>query len=281
MNIQIKKQDLALIGAIAVFVLTTIVACQVLYPSATSLVLQGVSLIIIISVLLELYRRTTIEIVEKHRESEYQRRNDYRQMEATFSLFFTIKPSLPLPSMRGWAASPDFLKRITEIVLSEKPTIVLEASSGVSTLMIAYALRRLGRGKVISLEHDPHYATVTQALVSFHGLDETATILYAPLKSVEIKGETWLWYDTEKLLLEEPVDLLVIDGPPAAVQKLSRYPALPVLYTKLRQNSTVVMDDGLRDDEQEIAAMWLAEFSDMESEFLQLEKGAFVFRKTG
>ena len=60
----------------------------------------------------------------------------------------------------------------------------------------------------------------------------------------------------------EPVDLLVVDGPPAdtADKVLARYPALPVVHPRLAPGATVVLDDVERPGEQEVLTRWEREF---------------------
>ena len=94
-----------------------------------------------------------------------------------------------------------------EIIQQEQPDLVIEASSGVSTLISAYCLKSIGKGKIISLEHESKYAAISQELISTHGLQEIATIVHAPLKEYEIHGRQWLWYDISQLPLDEPIDL--------------------------------------------------------------------------
>ena len=77
---------------------------------------------------------------------------------------------------------------------------------------------------------------------------------------------------------DQPIDLLVVDGPPGNIQSLSRYPALPLLYRHLSDRSIVILDDGHRDDEKKIVALWEKEFSNLSPEFLDLEKGAYIIR---
>jgi predicted O-methyltransferase YrrM len=229
----------------------------------------------VLIVVLEVYRR----LWDAYRRQDERRVQDYRQIEALFSLFSTLQPRLPLPSMREWAASPDLLKKITELVLDTKPSLVVEASSGVSTLVIAYCLKRLGCGSVVSLEHDAKYAAVSRNLLSSHGLEDVATIVLAPLKECECDGSRWLWYDLHRLRLDRPIDLLIVDGPPNDVQKLSRYPALPLLYPHLSATATILLDDGAREDEREIVARWRKRFSRFAVEVLEMEKGAYLLRR--
>jgi predicted O-methyltransferase YrrM len=219
------------------------------------------------------------ELQRTSEELKQTLKNDFRQVEALMSLFFTTKPNVPLPNTREWAASPDLLKKIAEIVLIKKPELVLEASSGISTLIIAYCLKQLGRGRVVSLEHNLKYARISQDLILLHGLEKVATIIYAPLEEVTIKGKQWLWYNTNELKLDQSIDLFVIDGPPGMTQKLARYPALPLLFNDLSDNATIILDDGYREDENKIAELWQQEFKQITSELLDLEKGAFIISK--
>jgi hypothetical protein len=206
---------------------------------------------------------------------------DFRQVEALFSLFATLRPELPLPDTRDWAVSPDFLKKLTELILAQKAQLVAEAGSGVSTLVTAYCMKRLGKGKVISLEHDARFAKVTSDLIKLHGLTAFAEVIHCPLVKVDIGKETFMWYAMDKVRFDEPIDILVVDGPPVTGQKFSRYPALPLLFTHLARDAFILLDDGGRIDETRTNARWTAEFAPIASEFLPVEKGAFLLRKGG
>lgn len=203
----------------------------------------------------------------------------YQQIEALLSLMFTIHPSRPLPAARGWAASPDLLNHIAADIFKRRPRLVFEASSGLSTLVAAHCVKRVGVGQVVSLEHDAKYEAVTRELIALHGLEDVACIVLAPLKEFELGGEKWLWYDLSQCKLDAPIDLFIVDGPPGATQPLARYPALPLLYDHLAEDSVIMLDDGDRSDEKAIAARWTAEFEDFISEHIPFEKGAFVLRR--
>ena len=210
---------------------------------------------------------------------KYEALHDFRQVEALFSLFSTLRPDLPFPDTGDWAASPDFLKKLTELILKQEAQMVAETGSGVSTLVIAYCLKRLGRGKVISLEHDERYVTTTNELITFHGLSQFASVVHCPLVKVDIGDETFSWYSTEGVRFERPIDLLVVDGPPVADEQFPRYPALPLLSAHLAKNAFILLDDGRRAGETRTNKRWTAEFPSMTSEFLPTEKGAFLLRR--
>jgi predicted O-methyltransferase YrrM len=210
---------------------------------------------------------------------KYEALYDFKQVEALFSLYSTLRPDLPLPDTRDWAASPDFLKKLTVLILKQEAQMVVETGSGVSTLVIGYCLKRLGRGKVISLEHDERYVTATNELINFHDLTQFACVIHCPLVKVDIGGETFSWYSTEGVPFERPIDILVVDGPPANDQEFPRYPALPQLSAHLAKNAFILLDDGRRAGESRTNKRWTAEFPSIRSEFLPTEKGAFLLRR--
>ncbi len=277
MKLKISKRHYTTISIGSIILLIAGVIGRLVLGDFALVILLIISTILVMYLLLEIYERLS----EEHRSQDSQRTNDYRQVEALSSLLSVVKPSLPLPAMRVWAASPDLLTTIAEEILTKKPTLVVEASSGVSTLVIAYCLKQLGQGKVVSLEHDARYAAKSQSLIKRHNLEHIATILYAPLKEVEIDGQQWFWYNMDCLVdrIEQPIDFLVVDGPPSDIHKLSRYPALKLLYRHLRSRSTIFLDDARREDEQEIVGLWEKEFSDISSEFLDTEKGTYLIQR--
>ncbi|MCB0794084.1 MAG: class I SAM-dependent methyltransferase [Flavobacteriales bacterium] len=202
----------------------------------------------------------------------------YAQTEAVLSLVWTLDPKMPFPATRGWAASPDLLREILRQVMAEPPALVVEASSGTSTLVIAYALERLGKGKVVALEHEQFFAEKTRSLIDEHGLSHRATVVHAPLVETQVDGKKHLWYDLSRAELGTGIDLLVVDGPPDTTQHLARYPAVPLLKEKFAPGARVLLDDGARPDERLTAERWTQEYGATSCEYLELEKGAWLLR---
>lgn len=203
------------------------------------------------------------------------------QTEALFSIFATTQPTAPLPPLGGWAASPDLLRLLLEVVMRERPGVILEASSGASTLVLAYGLQRLGAGgRVVALEHDAGHAIRTRESIAAAGLSHVATVVHAPLVTHQLEGKAWQWYDLSGLPDTPPAGLLVVDGPPGTVQPMARYPALPLLLDRLAPAATVVMDDSRRPDETAIAERWVKGFPGWQLEFRHTEKGAAILRRT-
>jgi predicted O-methyltransferase YrrM len=206
-------------------------------------------------------------------------RNEWRQVEALQNLYALLTPRQAVPAMRGWAASPDLLLWIVGHVLERRPQTVLECGSGVSTMWIAYAMERAGHGRVISLEHDPLFAQRTRDLITRHGLSAYADVRLAPLLPVHLGGQDWLWYDTAALADLPPVDVLVVDGPPARTGPLARYPAGPLVVEHLAPDALLLLDDAIREEERTIAQMWADELGFDVEHLKDLEKQALVLRR--
>ena len=84
---------------------------------------------------------------------------------------------------------------------------------------------------------------------------------------------------SQDMLFEIGPGQLVIDGPPGQIQKISRYPALPVLHKYLADEVVILMDDAARADEKTIVDMWTHEFPEFEHEYRSAEKGASILRR--
>ncbi len=236
--------------------------------------------ILYLIVSLGLYIYATLQSKRLKIETDKEVDSKYKQLEILASLYNYLDIKIPLPETGGWAAYPDFLKKIAEIILLKKPVFIVEASSGVSSIIIGYCFKMLGKGQVFSLEHDLFYVEKSKSLIAKHGLEEYVTIVHAPLKKYEINDKEWIWYDIDCLSDSMPVDMIVVDGPPNYIQDLSRYPVVPLLYEKMSDNSILVLDDGVREEEKEITRRWENEFEDISIEYLNFQSGAFVVNKS-
>lgn len=204
--------------------------------------------------------------------------NLYRQLESLHALNALLALALPLPPLRGWAGSPDFLLALARVVLLRRPATIVECSSGASTVVVARCCQLLGAGHVYSLENSGEYAAKTRRMLVEQGLESWATVIEAPLVEHELSGERFPWYELDGLAPER-IDLLVVDGPPAALKSLARYPAGPLLLPRLTAEGVVMLDDADRPDEQEIVKRWCAANPDLVAESQPAEKGLVVLSR--
>lgn len=211
--------------------------------------------------------------------SARQRDNLFTQYECLQQLYLYLKPVQPLPTTRSYRGSPDFLLELYQRIMRHRPQVIVEASSGLSTVVCGYALKQLGEGRVISLEHEAAFAAASREEVDRHGLGGIARVCHAPLVPHDIRGARWLWYDFARAELPADIDMIVVDGPPSGTQKKARYPAVPLLIDRLRVGGIVLLDDAARGGERRAAEDWAAQFPNLEIERLPLEKGLVVATK--
>lgn len=222
---------------------------------------------LILDTLLKAYHKIQIEQVQH-----------YWQVEALFGLYNSLNITQPLPPMRLWAASPDFVTLAVGLIRQHKPQVVFEVGSGVSTLVCSYALRENGSGDLISLEHEANFAQITTQNIAAHGLSDIASVIHASLKTVQVNGESRLWYDLKGVELPT-IDLLIVDGPPEGTGQLARYPALPMLFENLSPGAYILVDDFMRGDEYTMVNRWLEEHHLTVVRTFANEKGAAILKK--
>jgi predicted O-methyltransferase YrrM len=204
----------------------------------------------------------------------------FRQVEAIQNLSAILPTSDVLPATRGWAASPDLLLVLVDQVITQRPSLIVECGSGASTLWLALALRRFGiDGRIVALDHDPVFAAKTRDFLGRHGVIDLAEVRDAPLEDFSLADGTYSWYARRAWEDLTGIDLLFVDGPPAATGAKARYPALPLLREALNPAATVVLDDLVVPDMQETLRLWLDAQPEFGSEILPLEKEAALLRK--
>jgi predicted O-methyltransferase YrrM len=202
----------------------------------------------------------------------------YAEIEDLTALYRDIEPDRALPPLHGWAAGPDLARYLYRQVVEHQRTRVLECGSGSTTVILAYAMRSLGRGHVHALEHDPQFAAATRRMLEDRGLEAWATVVDAPLREIGLDGTAWRWYDPEAVPATA-IDLLLVDGPPGGTGPQARYPALPVLADRLSEHALVILDDTRRDDEHRIGERWAAEFDGWKLTSLSHDHGTLVLSR--
>ena len=186
----------------------------------------------------------------------------FRQDEALMALGEVLSLRHPLPAARGGGALPDLLSFLYERIRAVQPGHVVELGSGVSTLVIAAALRDNGQGRLWSFEHDLDIAITTRDFLDREGLGDRARIEHAPLRrwnprSPRDLSENWNWYDLGQQARQlRDIDFLVVNGPPAAEGRLARYPAVPALIDTLAEGAVIMLDGTLCEGEKRTAEQW-------------------------
>jgi predicted O-methyltransferase YrrM len=201
-------------------------------------------------------------------------------LEDYMQLMRLVPMSLPMPRPGTWAASEDLLLWLAGDVLEHRPRTVVDLGSGQSSVWMAAAMRTAGYdGRVIGVDHDELFAQGTRELARRQGVEDWLTVIHAPLREQVIEGRSVRWYDLDALAGIDDIDLLCIDGPPGQGTSHARWPALPALHARLSAKATIVLDDMIRRDEQEILEEWTGLYPGFEVERLDFEKGAAIMRR--
>lgn len=174
-----------------------------------------------------------------------------------------LRPLLDLGGYLPWSSGamrPAGLVDVcNEIVLGARGR-VLELGSGASTTLLARLLRTRG-GRLDALEHDGGWATWVTAQLAGESLQDVAAVTHAELEPSGHAADGLPWYAADavaRVAGGPPVDLLIVDGPPACApgMGLARLPALPALLHRLSADAVVVLDDIARGGEQEVLTHW-------------------------
>lgn len=192
----------------------------------------------------------------------------YRQTEAFIQLTNLLDFKAAIPATRSWAASPDLLLTISEIIKKAKPGLVVELGSGISTLVAA----KSGARKIVSIDNSDSWGAKTVALLKEHkvrGVD----VRVAPLRPYANGSD---WYDLDAIKDLKKIDLLIVDGPPGSKNPEARYPALQQFKDKLSASAIIIIDDVRRDGERKLAEDFAKALPNHELTILDHEKGTAV-----
>jgi predicted O-methyltransferase YrrM len=210
----------------------------------------------------------TREIQKVTVENKKQSMIAYRQTEAFIQLSNLMQFKSAIPATRSWAASPDLLLLISETVKKNKPALVVELGSGVSTLVCA----KSGARKVISIDNSEQYGGKTRDLLKEHKV-RGVEIRIAPLRPYANGSE---WYEVSALKDLKKIDLLIVDGPPGSKNPEARYPALKEFKDKLSAKAIVIIDDVNRDGERKLAEDFAKALPNHTLTILDHEKGTAI-----
>lgn len=193
-------------------------------------------------------------------------KRSHEQAAALVDVAALLQADRSLPTLGGWAISPDLARLLIEHVRDHKPNLVVEFGAGSSTVILGRALHHFHpQGRLVSIESEEEFARAASRLAKEWDLD--ADVRLAPL--------TGDWYQRSILHDLQAIDLLLIDGPAG----VSRYPALPHLHDRLSENAVIVVDDAGRRADADNVERWARNFH-LSVEWLPLEKGVAIMRRS-
>ena len=190
---------------------------------------------------------------DRHWDDETKKENEHLVNDL-------VSPRRPLPPFESHMASAELLQCLWQLIHEERPNHVLELGSGLSTVVMAYALEANGNGTLTSLDDHAGYTARTRRHVREHNLDAYAKVILTHFDRLVVNCGVPFWYALPDLRAEPPIDLLFVDGPMSHFHPRIRYPALPVLHAFLADNAVVVVDDCHKIEGSYLVREWLAEY---------------------
>lgn len=178
-----------------------------------------------------------------------------------------------------WAMDALFAEQMLSLVDEGRESVV-ELGSGHSTLLIARRLEALGRGRVVAFDHLAEFAGRTRSWIQAEGLAHRATVVHAPIEERQVEGRALPWYSAAALApaLPDSIDLLIVDGPPAAIHRDIRWSSVPLLQDRLAPGAAILMDDGDRPAERRAALDWRRRLAGSWLRYLPGGKGGWILR---
>ena len=140
--------------------------------------------------------------LEANLQAEFQLRDMLSASESS-------KPKAAItPLNPRWQLSSQAMHEVVRHVLLEEPKVVVECGSGGSTMWIGRALRRVGEGRLISLENSADWVVTVTGLLQREGLS-VVEVRHAPLEPIQVAGHEQLWYSASALADMEGIDPLL------------------------------------------------------------------------
>jgi predicted O-methyltransferase YrrM len=160
-------------------------------------------------------------------------RAQHREIAALLQVFHTVTPRAPMPAAE---AGPADLLGLLHIVRRRRPELVVALGAGPLTVWLGYAVEKTG-GRLVAVEDDREAVDRIREMLLAHGLT-AVEIVHAPTADLSVDGRTVDWYEVDALEALHDIDLLVVDGPAAALP-----PALHVLGRRLAKGAAVVVGE--------------------------------------
>ncbi len=153
-----------------------------------------------------------------------------------------------------WSISKRLANALYEDCVKERPKVILDAGSGLSTSVLALYAARYG-ARVVSLEHDRKWLDQTRGSLSRMGLLSHVSLVHAPLAVQD--GEPWYGVPLGPIFSSQKIDLIFIDGPPDGAG--GRAAAMRRLRPYVRDGTSIWLHDALRDNEKRAVSRWRKE----------------------
>lgn len=149
---------------------------------------------------------------------------------------------------QGFSADNEYLIACINHIKSTKGPI-LECGSGLSTIVAGTIAARMGK-TYLALENNKDWLDKVSSCLEKYGVN-SISVNFTPLK----KYPNFDWYDITSTPIPDNISLVICDGPPGSTRG-GRYGLIPIMKNYLAKDCIILLDDGIRKEEQIIAEKW-------------------------
>ena len=195
--------------------------------------------------------------------------NAIKQIESYIAIEHYLNTGQLIPEFHGWPISPDLGVLLIKTIEASQYDLIVEFGSGTSTWLIGQ-VQKNNKFQHLAFDHITEYWQKTKNQLESVGLKDIDLRL-RPLKPYQSSNnQQYQYYDCSADLAEYAINfnqvgkrlLILVDGPPAATGRHARYPALPFILNHFPDaDIDFILDDFIRQDEQQILKLWLEELT--------------------
>jgi hypothetical protein len=163
----------------------------------------------------------------------------------------------------GSAANYGLMYAVLRVICQFKPKFILELGAGQTSLLLDRVARAgILESKILTVEHDPLWSAHIGGQVRHR-------IQRLDLKPHQDDGLRYVGYDIGALALDEPIDMLLVDGPPGGEARLkhSRHGCIGLLKRLNPGGFVVIVDDAERSGEAKLCGRIAGYFRSANIEF--------------
>lgn len=183
----------------------------------------------------------------------------------------------------GPAIRASLARELVWQLVATRPRTIVELGSGSSTILLAKVLQslRIEGVRHVVIDHDARFLEITRANAQLNSVEGRIDFNLCPLGPVPSQSKPWYQGVEDLCRAVAPIDLLLVDGPPAFTPQDagSRAAALPTCHQFLSRQALVIVDDADRSGEREMVRRWLSSFPDLERAGSGSQVGVDVLRR--
>lgn len=204
----------------------------------------------------------TKKIIELGRLDSYfdkSNRNTYDTLASL--LLHRLFPKGTILPFTPFSLNPNTILHIINEIQINKRRSIIEFGSGISTIVLAkYLKENKIQASLISIDDNLEWAQYINEQIKLYDCENFAVVKYIPLKQYSSSDYSGVWYDLgpfSKVINNILFDLVIVDGPGAGNNKMTRLPAVIEVSNFLMPNFIVFLDDIRRKGEMKIFDVWI------------------------